>query len=60
MVPMDQMSIGQEYLGEPKSTSGALDTNMISLQWNEDLLLVFEENGEYTCTTESPLRVCTL
>ena len=25
IVPIDQMSIGQEYLGEPKSTSGALD-----------------------------------
>ena len=26
----------------------------------EDLLLILKENGEYTCTTESPLRVCTL
>ena len=24
MVPIDQMSMGQEYLGEPRSTSGAL------------------------------------
>ena len=28
MVPIDQMSMGQEYLGEPRSTSGALKKNI--------------------------------
>ena len=31
MVPIDQMSMGQEYLGEPRSTSGALKKSLISL-----------------------------
>ena len=52
MVPIDQMSMGQEYLGEPRSTSGALKNR--DIQHHDSFIFL----TNFTCTTAWPPRVC--